>query len=129
MKLVSFTELMGMPEGTIFQGYEEHVLQEPRIFGGPIGEVDFCEACLLPQASFASFWYDPTIFEKWGISKEDLVINYPSNFGRNGLFLTKSLFLVWEETDCKKMAEWLLDIELRLKEQNGDPKALVKVSK
>ena len=136
MRLVSYAELMALPEGTIYQSYEPHNLGNPMIFGGPLkndaGEIiDYVEASFLPSAMTADYFGDSADADalrgKFGATASDLVILYPSNFGRNGLFEKAGTFLVWDQADWQRLAEWLIDPTKCEAEQNDDPHAMIVV--
>lgn len=128
MKIISFSELMDLPQGIIFQRYEPHYLSDPYIFGGPIGSNDYAEAQFLPVTGDGRYWNDPSIRKKWDITEDDFVIHQPANFGRNGGYQRKACFLIWEEEDRQRMAAWLLNPEVALRHQNDDPHVMIKVS-
>lgn len=104
MKLLSWSEMMKMPQGTIYQEFKPMILGEVMIFGGPLPSasdpVDYVEAPLCPSARITGSPGDS--------------IAYPIGFGRNGMFDRTVSFLVWERADAERIAGWLLQPEAAL---------------
>lgn len=120
MELLNYEQMMKMPEGTIYQEYTPHFLSSILIFGGRLGELDYVEAELFPAATMAD---GPT--RPLGVGVNDLLIQYPGGFGRNGMFDKSKHYVVWDEADRKLFAYWLLNPQEAVKRQNDDPVGLV----
>lgn len=128
MRFVTYAELMQLPKGTIAHAVESDELGQPFVFGGQIGDSDFTRANFLPEQGHASYYGgDKAVLAKWGVGERDWVVHYPTNFGRDGYYETKRMYLVWEQADRAKFAAWLLDPALCAKEQNDDPHVMLKV--
>lgn len=85
MRIVTGTELLTLSEGTIFQEYAPHYLNEPMIFRGALGDYDFVEEPLLPFSD--SGGDTDSISHPWGTSRDGC---YDHENRR---------FLVWEQAD------------------------------
>ena len=127
MKLVDHNGLMLEPEGTIFQEFGKRGLGEPQVFGGPCGQCDYVTAKLFPNDNCFYTFGGTLDLAKLSVTEDDYGIWYPSGFGRDGMFDTSRYYLIWEEQDRKKFAEWLLDPVKAANEQNSDPIALIQV--
>lgn len=128
MKLVDHAGLMALPDGTIFQEFNKLGLSAPKVFGGVCGN-DYLEADLLPTENFINAFgdYERKILDKFNITNSGYGIWYPSGFGRDGTFEHERHYLIWEELDRRKIAEWLLDPVKTAAEMNDDPHALIEV--
>lgn len=134
MKLVSFGELCGMPDGTVFQEYEPHNLGNLCIFGGARNydrttPRDFLQASLLPSATFgSSFARDaPALPNGSSVNPNALYICTPEGFGGWGKYDKDAQFLVWEREDCLRLANWLINPKKAVDEMNNDPHAIIEV--
>lgn len=128
MRFISLAELRGMPPGTIYQEYtSRNGLSEPQVFGEAFSPNDYTEADLLPRWGFTSCFggYEAAILNKLGVAQSVMAVWYPSGFGRNGYYEKEGTFLLWEEADRKRFAEWLLDPEKLANEVNDDDITLV----
>jgi hypothetical protein len=129
MRFITYDELMTMPAGTVYQEYHDGrgQLDPSMVFGGQIGiGLDFTEAMFLPILNFVSSLGDGYLREH-KLDDKLWAVWYPSGFGRNGFFERKGTFLLWEEADRKRYAEWLLDPEKLANEVNDDDIVLVPV--
>jgi hypothetical protein len=136
MRLITYDELMAMPAGTIYQEYdhERGDLGPPMVFGEPIGSrdekvVDYAEAEFLPTLGFTDQLghVGKQILQERGLSGAIQAVWYPNGYGRNGYFKREGWFLLWEEADRRRFAEWLLDPEKLADEVNDDEIVLVTV--
>lgn len=135
MKILTWAEMMTMPPGTIYQDYKPRIVGPVMILGEVMltngKPVDYVVATVTPEGSNVSSWgqYEAGLREKYALALEaEEIVSYPTGFGRDGYFETNRLYLVWEEADRKKIAEWLLDPAKCLAEMNDDPHALVVVT-
>jgi hypothetical protein len=95
MRLVKWDEFKTLPNGTIFQDYSVHHLGTLNVLGGVLHDIDFVSAELLPSCGMGD--------------SDPCVIKHPSGFGRDGYFdLEKRTWLIWEDADRKRLADWLL---------------------
>lgn len=119
MKLIDHTELMTMPNGTVYQEFGKTGLGPPMVFGGQLDfGSDYTTANLLPEDNFGS---------AIGADEDGYFIFYPSGFGRDGFFDPTRHYIVWEEDDRKKIAKWLLDPAKAFDQMNDDPHAIIAV--
>jgi hypothetical protein len=111
MKIVKWNEFRALPAGTIFQEYSLHDLGPLKVRGDVLGNIDFTAADLLPNALTSDVY--------GGRIKDPFVIAHPSGFGRYGYFdLEKRTWLVWEESDRRRLSGWLQGDAA--KDQNND---------
>jgi len=129
MKYVTFAELLTYPAGTIFQEFGKNGLSEPQVFGDAVGSTDFTCAQLFPSETGPEVFggYREQYVNKHGCEDAGWVVYYPGGFGRDGLYEDNRHFVIWEEQDRKKFAEWLLDPEKAAGEMNDDPIAMISV--
>jgi hypothetical protein len=129
MRFIKFDELMTMPAGTIYQKYDSECggLGPPLVFGEPIRfrdrkVVNYAEADFLPTLGFTDSLghLGKQILQERGLLDAIQAVWYPSGYGRNGVFEKSVTFLLWEEADRRRFAEWLLDHEKLANELNDD---------
>lgn len=136
MKILTWAEMMTMPPGTIYQDYKPRIVGDVMIlsevlFGTDRKPIDYVTATITPQGIDPGSWgrYEAAIRAQHKLPDRcDEVVAYPSGFGRDGYYEQNRLYLVWEEADRKKMAEWLLDPQKAMAEMNDDPHAVVVVT-
>ncbi len=101
MKIFSRTDFMKLPEGTIFSSGAPYAFSELMI-KGESWEVDFLESNLISTEYHSSEeWADQTY------AMHEKGASYPINkdFGREGLFDDKMLYLVYEKEDLKYLID------------------------
>ena len=129
MKYVTFAELLASPAGTIFQEFGKQGLSEPQVFGDAFGANDFTCAQLFPSETGPEVFgsYREQYVNKHGCEDAKWLVYYPSGFGRDGLYNDDNRhFVIWEDADRRKFAEWLLNPEAA-DEMNDDPMAMISV--
>jgi len=113
MKLISLAEFIQLPEGTIFQQFWPAYFGSLSVKGVSFEESnDFLVASLTVEYIQAAQFGDP--------EKKDDVIQFQSGFSRWGEYDNTAMFLVYEDTDCLKLADWLTHPQKAAKVQNND---------
>ena len=96
MYLVTRSELMKVPVGTIFQRYVPHYLEDLNVFAGTCGS-DFLQIQLTPSACIPA--------------NGRRIIRVHGLCGREGYFDDNFQYLIWEPADQHRLASWLLNPE------------------
>lgn len=132
MKLVSFKDFCAMPVGTVFQEYQPHYLGELCIFGGALPEGsddprDFLYASLLPSCMLGNYWHSEHVKLTNGSMTNDdgYYIVTPSDYGRWALYEYDRQYLIWEDADRKRLADWLLNPTEAATQMNDGPLAII----
>jgi hypothetical protein len=112
MRIVNRTEFLAMPEGTVFAKFPEQPDDPSRmdlayseligIKGGTIGN-DFGVQPLVPffeEANSDGDWLDVMVAMIAG--KQSPAVEY-DYMGRDGLFDSGQLFMVWEKDDVRRL--------------------------
>lgn len=113
MRIVSRSEFMKLPAGTIYSNYEPCIFSGLHVTGGECGP-DFLTCNLLDttadEESSDAHFAAVDRMERG----EDVPLEFGESFGREGLFDNEMLYAVWSPDDIRGLSAFLLKA---LKEQ------------